>query len=95
MDEIKALDVQLIGASVDKPAGNTKFAAKHDLKMPLICDVDFAVASAFSVARPMVGVAKRATFLIDPDGTVRKVYTNVKARGHAEKVLEDARELWG
>ena len=43
----------------------------------------------------MVGVAKRTTFLIDPDGTVRKVYTNVKAKGHAAKVLEDARELWG
>jgi len=95
MDEFKALDVQLVGASVDKPAANTKFAAKHDLKMPLICDVDFAVATAFSVARPMVGVAKRTTFLIDPDGTVRKVYTNVKAKGHAAKVLDDARELWG
>ena len=31
----------------------------------------------------MVGVAKRTTWLIDPDGTLRKVYPAVKAKGHA------------
>jgi peroxiredoxin Q/BCP len=63
--------------------------------MPLICDTDYSVSTAFSVARPLVGVAKRTTFLIDPDGTVREVYTNVKAKGHAGKVLEDCRTIWG
>ncbi len=43
----------------------------------------------------MVGVAKRTTFLIDPDGTLRKVYTNVKAKGHAAAVLADSKEIWG
>ena len=43
--------------------------------MPLISDYgDHTVASAFGVARPMVGVAKRTTWLIDPDGTLRKIY---------------------
>ena len=38
--------------------------------MPLIGDVgEHEVAVAFGVARPMVGVAKRTTWLIDPDGT--------------------------
>jgi peroxiredoxin Q/BCP len=89
-----ALNAQVIGASVDKPAANAKFAAKNHLKMPLICDTDYAVSTAFGVARPMVGVAKRTTFLIDADGTLRKVYTNVKAKGHAAKVLEDCRQIW-
>ncbi len=41
--------------------------------MPLIGDADEpTVASEFGVARPMVGVAKRTTFLIDPDGTLRR-----------------------
>jgi peroxiredoxin Q/BCP len=53
------------------------------------------VASAFGVARPMVGVAKRTTWLIDPDGALRKVYPAVKPKGHAATVLEDCREIWG
>jgi peroxiredoxin len=64
--------------------------------MPLISDAaDHAVATAFGVARPMVGVAKRTTFLIDADGTLRKVYTGVKPKGHAAAVLADCREIWG
>ena len=54
-----------------------------------------AVAVAFGVARPMVGVAKRTTWLIDPDGTLRKVYPAVKPKGHAAAVLADCREIWG
>jgi peroxiredoxin Q/BCP len=86
----------VIGASVDKPGTNERWALKHDLRMPLISDPgEHTVASAFGTARPLVGVAKRTTFLIEPDGTVRKVYTEVKAKGHAAKVLADCKEIWG
>jgi peroxiredoxin Q/BCP len=53
------------------------------------------VATAFGVARPMVGVAKRTTWLIDPDGTLRKVYPKVTPKGHAAEVLAATREIWG
>ncbi len=89
--------MQVIGASVDKPATNEKWARKHDLKMPLISDAtgEHTVASAFGVARPMVGVAKRTTWLIEPDGTLAKVYPAVSAKGHAAQVLADVDEIWG
>ena len=77
----------MIGASVDKPGSNERWARKYELKMPLISDYgDHTVSSAFGVARPMVGVAKRTTWLIDPDGTLRKIYPAVKAKGHAAQV---------
>lgn len=86
----------MIGASVDKPGTNERWALKHGLRMPLISDPgEHVVASAFGVARPMVGVAKRTTWLIDPDGTLRKVYAAVKPKGHAAVVLEDCRRIWG
>jgi len=86
----------VVGASVDKPASNERWAQKYDLKMPLISDHgDHTVAGAFGVARPMVGVAKRTTWLIDPDGTLRKIYLKVTAKGHAAQVLDDSQELWG
>jgi peroxiredoxin Q/BCP len=86
----------VIGASVDKPGSNERWAEKYDLRMPLISDHgDHVVASAFGVARPMVGVAKRTTWLIDPDGVLRKVYPAVKPKGHAAAVLADCVEIWG
>ena len=88
--------MRVIGASVDKPAANERWARKYQLRMPLISDYgDHTVAAAFGVARPMVGVAKRTTWLIDPDGTLRKVYPAVNAKGHAAQVLADCREIWG
>ena len=52
------------------------------------------VGNAFGVARPRVGVAKRTTRLIDPDGTIRKTCAKVTPKGHAAEVLAAARELW-
>jgi peroxiredoxin Q/BCP len=43
----------------------------------------------------MVGVAKRTTWLIDPDGTLRKIYPKVTPKGHAAEVLAACKELWG
>jgi peroxiredoxin Q/BCP len=84
----------VIGASVDKPGANERFAGKYGLGFPLVSDPDREVTTAFGVAG-LVGSAKRTTFLIDADGTVRRVYDKVKARGHATQVLEDARAIWG
>ena len=86
----------MIGASVDSAAANRRWAEKHALRMPLLGDTrEHDVAVAFGVARPRVGVAKRTTWLIDPDGTLRKVYPKVKPKGHAAAVLADCRDIWG
>jgi thioredoxin-dependent peroxiredoxin len=86
----------VIGASIDSPRANENWARKYGLKMPLIGKTeDDTVAAAFGVARPMVGVAKRTTFLLDADGTVRKVFPKVTPKGHAAEVLAAAREIWG
>ena len=84
-----------MGASVDKPAANQRWAEKNGLRMPLISEPgDHAVASAFGVARPMVGVAKRTTWLIDVDGTLRRIFPKVTPKGHAAEVLAAAKEIW-
>jgi len=89
------MDAQVIGASIDKPQANEKWARRYGLRMPLIGKTEEdTAAAAFGVARPMVGVAKRTTFLIDPDGTLRKVYPKVTPKGHAAEVLAAAQEIW-
>jgi thioredoxin-dependent peroxiredoxin len=86
--------VQIIGASVDSVEANRKFAEKHGLRFPLLCDTEHEIAAAFGVARPLVGTAKRSTFLLDADGTIRREWREVTAAGHAAEVLAAARELW-
>lgn len=86
----------MIGASVDSAEANRKWAEKYELRMPLIGDArEHGVAAAFGVARRLVGVAKRTTWLIDPDGTLRKIYPKVTPKGHAADVLAACREIWG
>ncbi len=88
--------MQVIGASIDSAEKNAKWAAKYGLKMPLLGDSgDHKVAEAFGVSRPLVGVAKRTTWLIDPDGTLRKIFPKVTPKGHAGEVLAAVREIWG
>ena len=90
--------MQVIGASIDTPVANQKWARKYGLRMPLIgrqSEEEQTVAAAFGVARPLVGVAKRSTFLIDADGTVRQAFLKVTPRGHAAEVLAAAKAIWG
>ncbi len=87
----------MIGASIDSADANRKWARKYDLKMPLIGDVgDHDVANAFGVSRPTGrGGQARTTWLIDPDGTLRRMYPKVTPKGHAAEVLAACKELWG
>ena len=89
----------ILGVSRDDAKKHQKFIDKYDLKVPLATDPDGSVCEAFGTwveksmyGRKYMGI-DRATFLIDRDGTVAKVWRKVKVPGHAEEVLEAAREL--
>jgi peroxiredoxin Q/BCP len=88
--------VQVVGVSIDKPKLNRRWAARHDLMMPLISDPSRTISMAFGVAKWKGGVVARSTFLLEADGTVCKAYGQVSSnKGHAAAVLSDCRELWG
>jgi peroxiredoxin len=57
------------------------------------------VGEAYGTARPpgddWAAVARRRTFLIDPEGTVRKVYDVKDFSGHPDEVLADLHQLAG
>ena len=89
----------LLGVSKDDARRHAKFTQKYDLKVPLATDTDGSVCEAFGTwiekslyGRKYMGI-DRATFLIDRDGVVKRVWRKVKVAGHAEAVLEAAREL--
>jgi peroxiredoxin Q/BCP len=76
-----------------------RFANKYGLKIKLASDPDGSVCAAFGTwgekslyGRKYMGV-ERATFLIDRDGTLARIWRKVKVPGHAEDVLAAARDL--
>ena len=81
-------NVTVIGVSVDDDASHKAFTEKHKLPFPLLADSNQAISKAFGV--PVTsGYAARVTFLIGPDGVVKKVYPKVDPGVHAEQILAD------
>lgn len=98
-DAFGAANTVVIGVSRDTVKKLDRFKAKHDLKVILGSDEDGVVCEAYGTwvmkklyGREYMGV-ERATFLIDGSGLVRRVWRNVKVKGHAEQVLEAAQSL--
>ena len=87
--------VPVLGISADSAESHRKFRAKYGLKFPLLTDADHEVGEAFGAwgektlyGKKTVGVI-RSTFLIGPDGKIARSWYQVKADGHADKVLAE------
>ena len=84
----------ILGISPDKPATLAKFKDKFKLPFTLLSDADHKVAEAYGtwVEKSMYGRTymglERSTFLIGPDGNIRKIFRKVKPDGHADEVLQ-------
>lgn len=90
---------EVIGVSRDDAKSHAKFRAKYGLTHPLGADVEGKVTEAYGVwvkksmyGREYMGI-ERATFLIDRDGIVRRVWRKVKVPGHAAEVLAAVKAL--
>ena len=97
--EFERAGTWVLGVSKDNPASHAKFSDKYGLKVRLASDPDGSVCEGFGTwvqksmyGRKYMGI-DRATFLIHRDGTVARVWRKVKVPGHAEEVLQAAREL--
>jgi peroxiredoxin Q/BCP len=87
--------VPVIGISGDDAESHRRFREKHGLRFPLLSDLDHQVMEAYGAwgektlyGKTTVGVL-RSTFLIDEEGRIERAWYNVKADGHAEKVLAE------
>ena len=91
--EFAAAGAVVVGLSKDGLKSHDKFKAKYGLDLILASDEDTAVMLAYGAwqeksmyGRKYMG-ADRSTFLIDPDGVVRRVWRSVKVPGHVDEVL--------
>ena len=93
------LKAEIVGVSRDSVASHDKFKKKHALPFTLASDADGKASEAYGtwVEKSMYGRKymgmERATFLIDAEGIVRKIWRKVKVAGHVDEVLEAVKAL--
>jgi peroxiredoxin Q/BCP len=90
---------RVIGVSPDSPTSHRKFVEKYDLPFTLVADADHKVCELYGVwqeknmyGKKSMGVV-RSTFVIDPEGIVRKAFPKVKVDGHSDEVLKAIQAL--
>jgi peroxiredoxin Q/BCP len=89
----------VLGVSADPVSRQDKFKAKHKLSIALGSDETHDMLTAYGVwakksmyGRSYMGIL-RNTYLIDPNGTIARIWQKVKVAGHAAEVLEAAKTL--
>ena len=83
--------MEILGASFDTVEDNAAFAKKFNYTFPLLCDTDRKIGLAYGACDDAkAGSAKRISYLIGPDGKIKKAYGTVKPAEHPTEVLADA-----
>jgi peroxiredoxin Q/BCP len=90
----EAAGYRIVGISPDPPPDLAAFRLEHGLPFPMLSDPDHRVAEAFGAwgtkkqyGREYQGII-RSTFAVDEDGTIVEAWRNVRAAGHAGRVLD-------
>lgn len=79
----------VIGVSGDPVDKHRAFAAKHDLPFTLAADSDGALRRTYGVAKTMGILPGRVTYVIDPEGVVREVFSSqFRVKQHTQRALE-------
>ncbi len=85
---IQAVGAVILGVSSDDAHSHGAFAEKFHLPFSLLADPEKRIISAYGVKMPLLGFAKRVTFLIDRQGIVRRVLREARTKDHDRQVLE-------
>ncbi|KGO94972.1 thioredoxin-dependent thiol peroxidase [Flavobacterium subsaxonicum] len=91
---LKAQGYELLGVSADSQKEQAKFKEKYQLPFPLLADEDKSFINAFGVWGPKKFMGRvfdgihRSTFIIDENGVLEDVITDVKTKAHAAQILK-------
>lgn len=93
-ERFQAANYELLGVSADSAKAQGKFKDKFSFPFPLIADEDKEVINAFGVWGPKKFMGKeydgihRTTFIINEEGIIDDVITDVKTKAHAAQILK-------
>ncbi|KTC70226.1 bacterioferritin comigratory protein [Legionella birminghamensis] len=92
--KFKHLNTEILGISRDSLSSHDKFKCKQELPFELISDQNEAICNQFDVIKMKMMYGKqvrgieRSTFLIDPEGVLRKEWRKVSVDNHVKEILE-------
>ncbi len=94
LNNLKRMNVEVVGISNDDEASHKKFAEKYDLPFRLLCDTDKQVSKAYGVyelkekfGKQYYGIT-RSTFIIDKDGRIESIFYKVNPEGHIGEIMK-------
>ena len=93
-ERFQANNYALLGVSADSAKAQSKFKTKYSFPFPLLADEDKSVIEAFGVWGPKKFMGReydgihRTTFVINEDGIIEEVITDVKTKAHAAQLLK-------
>jgi thioredoxin-dependent peroxiredoxin len=97
--EFQKADTEILGVSADPVEAQDKFKKKYKLGLALLSDETHKMLEAYGAwgkksmyGKTFMGVI-RATFLVDAQGRIARIWPKVKVDGHAAEVLAAAKEL--
>lgn len=99
LSEFEQRGIQIIGVSRDSSASHCAFISKQGLTIGLIADAELTLHRQFAARGEKKNYGKiyegtiRSTFLLDSKGQILKERRNVKATGHAERVLKEVQSI--
>ena len=88
LDQYTAKKAAILGVSADTVDSHQQFCTKESLTFKLLADPGKEMIGSYGSLAGNGMVAARNTFLIDPQGVIRKVYTKVNPNPHSQEVLE-------
>jgi thioredoxin-dependent peroxiredoxin len=95
IDAFTEKKVTILGVSLNDEKAHNKFIKKYSLPFSLLIDSDTSLSTAYEsyglkkfMGKEYMGIT-RNTFLIDPEGTIAKIYLKVKPETHPLDVLQD------
>jgi peroxiredoxin Q/BCP len=89
-DDLTALDAVVVGISAQDLDSHLEFLGAHGIPVPLLADVDKAVARAYGVVAPVLGT-RRAVIVVDEEGRI--AHRDVQAVGLTYRTAEDIAEI--
>jgi thioredoxin-dependent peroxiredoxin len=91
-ERLAPFNAQILGVSVDSSESHKKFARKYKLNFPLLADSAKKVTKIYG-ALAFYRLARRMTFIIDPEGKIRKVFKRVDPNTHVDEIIESLKDL--
>jgi len=91
---IQRLNGEVLGISIDKHQTQCDFAASLGTGYPMIGDEGGKLSKQYDVVRPILGIDKRVTYVIDAEGIIQGVFSHELLIGkHVENVLDCLQKL--